>query len=193
MSRLADSAETAFFEGDGCCMLRFYPANILHTFSTRFEADGITFREPDDNMFSFNSPLGACERCEGFGRVMGISEHLVVPDTSKSWAWSCLLWSCENLKKKVEIDRTFLGFIDIFKGFLTKSFLYGTSAIWYNINWKSWIESSEPKRSEVTMLRLFCFHFQSLFCFAVIRFAFMRLFSLTLTQLSIRLLLLHQS
>ena len=84
VSRLADSAETAFFEGDGCCMLRFYPANILHTFSTRFEADGITFREPDDNMFSFNSPLGACERCEGFGRVMGISEHLVVPDTSKS-------------------------------------------------------------------------------------------------------------
>ncbi len=84
LSRLADSAETAFFEGDGTCMLRFYPANILHTFSTRFEADGITFREPDDNMFSFNSPLGACERCEGFGRVMGISEHLVVPDTSKS-------------------------------------------------------------------------------------------------------------
>ena len=84
LSRLADSAETAFFEGDGQCMLRFYPARILHTFSTRFEADGITFREPDDNMFSFNSPIGACERCEGFGRVMGISEHLVVPDTSKS-------------------------------------------------------------------------------------------------------------
>ena len=91
------------------------------------------------------------------------------------------------MKKKVEIDRTFLGFIDIFKGFLTKSFLYGTSAIWYNINWKSWIESSVPKRSEVTMLRLFCFHFQSSFCFAIIRFAFMRLFSLTLTQFSIRL------
>ena len=84
LSRLADSAETAFFEGDGTCMLRFYPARIVHTFSTRFEADGITFREPDDNMFSFNSPVGACERCEGFGRVMGISEHLVVPDTSKS-------------------------------------------------------------------------------------------------------------
>lgn len=96
------------------------------------------------------------------------------------------------MKKKVEIDRTFLGFIDIFKGFLTKSFLYGTSAIWYNINWKSWIESSVPKRSEVAMLRLFCFHFQSSFCFAIIRFAFMRLFSLTLTQFSIRLLLLHQ-
>ena len=63
-----------------------------------------------------------------------------MPDTSKSWAWSCLLWSFENLKKKVEIDRTFLGFIDIFKGFLTKSFLYGTPSIWYNLYWKSWIE-----------------------------------------------------
>lgn len=84
VSRLADSAQTAFYEGDGTCILRFYPAGIRHEFCTRFEADGMTFREPDDNMFSFNSPIGACERCEGFGRVMGISEHLVVPDTSKS-------------------------------------------------------------------------------------------------------------
>lgn len=84
LSRLADSVETAFFEGDGTCLLRFYPARILHTFSTRFEADGITFRQPDDNMFSFNSPVGACEKCEGFGQVIGISEQLVVPDTSKS-------------------------------------------------------------------------------------------------------------
>lgn len=84
LTRMADSIETALFEGDGECLLRFYPARILHTFSTRFEADGMTFREPDDNMFSFNSPLGACERCEGFGRVMGIDEHLVIPDSSKS-------------------------------------------------------------------------------------------------------------
>lgn len=84
LSRLADSVETAFFEGDGTCMLRFYPARIVHTFSTRFEADGMTFQEPDDNLFSFNSPAGACPHCEGFGKVVGISEHLVVPDTSKS-------------------------------------------------------------------------------------------------------------
>lgn len=97
-SRLADSAETAFFEGDGQCMLRFYPARILHTFSTRFEADGMTFREPDDNMFSFNSPLGACERCEGFGRVMGISEELVVPDTSKSlYDGAVMCWRGEKM------------------------------------------------------------------------------------------------
>lgn len=99
LSRLADSAETAFFEGDGACLLRFYPAKILHAFSTRFEADGITFREPDDNMFSFNSPLGACETCEGFGRIMGISEDLVVPDTSLSLMDNAVMcWRGEKLK-----------------------------------------------------------------------------------------------
>lgn len=84
ISRLNDSAETAFFEGLGSCMLRFYPAQILHTFSTRFEADGIVFEEPSDQLFSFNSPLGACPTCEGFGRIMGIDEHLVIPDSSLS-------------------------------------------------------------------------------------------------------------
>ena len=99
-SRLADSAETAFFEGDGTCMLRFYPARILHTFSTRFEADGMKFREPDDNMFSFNSPIGACERCEGFGKIMGISEHLVVPDTSLSLMQGAVMcWRGEKMQE----------------------------------------------------------------------------------------------
>lgn len=99
LSRLADSVETAFFEGNGACMLRFYPAKILHVFSTRFEADGIKFREPDDNMFSFNSPLGACEKCEGFGRIVGISEELVVPDTSLSIMDNAVMcWRGEKLK-----------------------------------------------------------------------------------------------
>ena len=84
LSRLTDSVETAFFEGDGECLLRFYPARIINRFSTRFEADGITFQEPDDNMFSFNSPLGACPECGGIGRTLGIDENLVVPDKSKS-------------------------------------------------------------------------------------------------------------
>lgn len=84
LSRLADSVETAFYEGNGECMLRIYPANILHKFSMRFEADGITFREPDDQMFSFNSPIGACEKCGGFGNIIGIDEHLVVPNTALS-------------------------------------------------------------------------------------------------------------
>lgn len=84
LTRLTDSVETAFYEGDGVCLVRIYPSGVIHRFSTRFEADGIAFREPDDNLFSFNSPLGACPRCEGFGRIMGIDPQLVVPDSSKS-------------------------------------------------------------------------------------------------------------
>lgn len=84
LSRLADAAETAFFEGDGTCILRFLPAGIPHVFSTRFEADGMTFEEPTDQTFSFNSPLGACPTCEGFGRIMGIDESLVVPNRALS-------------------------------------------------------------------------------------------------------------
>ena len=98
LSRLADSIETAFFEGDGCCLLRFYPSRALHRFSTRFEADGLTFEVPDDNMFSFNSPLGACPRCEGFGRVIGIDESLVVPDSSRSvYDGAVVCWRGEKM------------------------------------------------------------------------------------------------
>ena len=84
LSRLEDAAETAFFEGHGTCVLRILPAGITHEFSTRFEADGMTFEEPSDQMFSFNSPMGACPTCEGFGKIMGIDEGLVIPDRSLS-------------------------------------------------------------------------------------------------------------
>lgn len=86
ISRLTDSVETAFFEGHGNCLVKFYTDNgeeHFH-FSKRFEADGIVFEEPNDLMFSFNSPAGACPRCEGFGRVMGIDEDLVVPNKALS-------------------------------------------------------------------------------------------------------------
>ena len=98
ISRLTDSVETALFEGDGECFLRFYPEKNLEHFSTRFEADGITFEEPSDNLFSFNSPVGACPRCEGFGKVMGIDEHLVIPDTSLSvYDGAVMCWRGEKL------------------------------------------------------------------------------------------------
>ena len=87
ISRLTDSAETAMYEGDGACLLRFYQPDgttSLYRFSTKFEADGITFEEPSDQMFSFNSPIGACPECEGFGKVIGIDEHLVIPNRSLS-------------------------------------------------------------------------------------------------------------
>ena len=91
ISRLIDSAETAFYEGGGTCMLRFYPAGILHTFSKRFEADGITFEEPSEQLFSFNSPMGACPTCGGFGRVIGIDEQLVIPNTALSVYDGCVV------------------------------------------------------------------------------------------------------
>ena len=90
VSRLIDSAETAMYEGDGECKLMFLPSGITYDFSTRFEADGMKFEEPNDNMFSFNSPLGACPTCEGFGKVIGIDEKLVIPDSTLSVYDGCV-------------------------------------------------------------------------------------------------------
>ena len=98
LSRLIDSTETAFYEGGGTCMLRFYPAGILHTFSKQFEADGITFEEPTEQLFSFNSPMGACPTCGGFGRVIGIDEQLVIPNTALSVYDGCVVcWRGEKM------------------------------------------------------------------------------------------------
>lgn len=81
--RLADSIQTAFYESDGDCMVEVF-GDKIHTFSNRFEADGIHFEEPVPNLFSFNNPLGACPECEGFGQVLGIDPDLVFPDKSLS-------------------------------------------------------------------------------------------------------------
>lgn len=101
ISRLTDSAETAMYEGDGNCLLRFYSADgstQLFSFSTKFEADGIKFEEPNDQMFSFNSPLGACPECEGFGKVIGIDEHLVIPNRALSvYDGAVLCWRGEKM------------------------------------------------------------------------------------------------
>lgn len=84
-SRLTDSIETAFYEGKNACMIRMMVDGVpLKYFSDRFEADGILFEEPNDLMFNFNSPAGACPVCEGFGRVVGLDEDLIVPDKSRS-------------------------------------------------------------------------------------------------------------
>ncbi|MDE6160799.1 MAG: excinuclease ABC subunit A, partial [Muribaculaceae bacterium] len=82
VSRLAESAETAFFEGrDRALLLAWTDDGVrTHEFSKRFEADGIAFPEPSDAMFNFNNPFGACPRCEGFGMTLGIDERLVVPN-----------------------------------------------------------------------------------------------------------------
>jgi excinuclease ABC subunit A len=80
--RLSDSVQTAFFEGHGDCVI--YSENQKTHFSDRFELDGITFTEPTINLFSFNNPFGACQTCEGFGKILGIDEDLVIPDKSLS-------------------------------------------------------------------------------------------------------------
>ena len=99
VSRLTDSAETAFYEGDGECRLMFLPSNISYDFSMRFEADGMTFEEPSDQLFSFNSPVGACPECQGFGKIIGIDEHLVIPNTTLSVYDGCVVcWHGEKMK-----------------------------------------------------------------------------------------------
>ena len=97
-SRLADSVETAFFEGHDTCIVRIYLPEevVVKEYSKRFEADGMTFEEPSDMMFSFNNPLGACPTCEGFGRVLGIDENLVIPDKSLSvYQGAVMCWKGE--------------------------------------------------------------------------------------------------
>ncbi|MDE6371540.1 MAG: excinuclease ABC subunit UvrA, partial [Duncaniella sp.] len=87
LSRLADSVETAFFEGHGKMMLMVWEPDgeiVSREFSKIFEADGLQFMEPSDMMFNFNNPVGACPTCEGFGKVLGIDERLVVPNPSLS-------------------------------------------------------------------------------------------------------------
>lgn len=86
LSRLADSIQTAFFEGKGECTVSVYKNDGIETttFSNRFELDGIEFEEPSEHMFTFNNPVGACKSCEGFGNVIGIDEDLVIPNKSLS-------------------------------------------------------------------------------------------------------------
>ena len=85
-NRLADSVQTAFYEGNNACEVAYGEKDnmAIRHFSQAFEADGIVFDEPNENMFSFNNPIGACPVCEGFGKVMGIDPDLVIPDKSLS-------------------------------------------------------------------------------------------------------------
>lgn len=85
-NRLADSVQTAFYEGNNACEVAYGEKDnmAIRRFSQAFEADGIVFDEPNENMFSFNNPIGACPVCEGFGKVMGIDPDLVIPDKSLS-------------------------------------------------------------------------------------------------------------
>ncbi len=86
ISRLGDSVQAAFNEGQGLCVVKVFSNDEIKetTFSNKFELDGIEFEEPSLNMFSFNNPVGACPRCEGYGKVIGVDEDLVIPNKSLS-------------------------------------------------------------------------------------------------------------
>lgn len=101
-SRVADSVETAFFEGHDVCRVRFYMPDdvVVKDYSKRFEADGMIFEEPTDLMFSFNNPIGACPTCEGFGKILGIDENLVIPDKSLSvYQGAVMCWKGEVMSE----------------------------------------------------------------------------------------------
>lgn len=102
VSRMGDSVQTAFFEGKGDCYVDF-EGRRKH-FSDRFELDGIKFEEPSPNFFSFNNPYGACPKCEGYGKVMGIDEDLVIPDKSKSvYDGAIAPWRGEKMKEWLDV------------------------------------------------------------------------------------------
>ena len=100
INRLSDSVETAFLEGNGTCIVHFWGENGIESypFSHRFEADGITFEEPTEQMFNFNNPIGACPKCEGFGSIIGIDPNLVIPDKTLSVQEECVqCWKGEKM------------------------------------------------------------------------------------------------
>ncbi|HEY9534560.1 MAG TPA: excinuclease ABC subunit UvrA [Mucilaginibacter sp.] len=104
ISRLGDSIQTAFFEGKGDCFVYYQEPGTSEEkerfFCDRFELDGIKFEEPTPNFFSFNNPYGACKRCEGYGKVIGIDEDLVIPDKSKTvYEGAIAPWRGEKMRE----------------------------------------------------------------------------------------------
>ncbi len=100
--RIADSVLTAFYESEGECRIG-PPEQPLTVFNNRFELDGMTFLEPDPQLFNFNNPYGACQKCEGFSRVMGIDENKVIPDPSLSvFEGAIACWKGEKMNQWLE-------------------------------------------------------------------------------------------
>ncbi len=101
ISRIYDSVETAFFEGEGACKMIIIDGEETHSksFNNRFEADGMEFQEPDVHFFSFNNPIGACKTCEGYGSVIGIDENLVIPNKNLSiYEDAVVCWKGEKMQ-----------------------------------------------------------------------------------------------
>ncbi|MBO0932503.1 excinuclease ABC subunit UvrA [Fibrella aquatilis] len=99
--RYSDSVQTAFSEGDGSCRVQVMGSSESRTFSDRFELDDIAFEEPSVNLFTFNNPYGACRRCDGFGKVLGIDPDLVIPDKNLSiFEGAIAPWRSEKMSEE---------------------------------------------------------------------------------------------
>ncbi|HET7817766.1 MAG TPA: excinuclease ABC subunit UvrA, partial [Bacteroidia bacterium] len=101
-ARIADSLQTAFYEGNGELLLRINNNSKTtdKIFSNRFELDGITFDEPSVHLFNFNNPIGACKTCEGFGSIIGLDEKLIVPNANLSiYEEAIACWRGEKMSR----------------------------------------------------------------------------------------------
>ena len=157
-ARVAESVQSAFFEGRGECVIG---SPELHSFSNRFEADGISFEKPNPNFFSFNNPYGACPTCQGYGSVIGIDENLVVPNKSRSIYDNAMV--CWNGDKMQEVKREFIrhaAVIDfpIHKPYYElsqeeKDILWHGDGVWEGIDgFFKWVESQSYKIQYRVML-----------------------------------------
>ena len=158
-ARVAESVQSAFFEGRGECVVSADGAEA--TFSNRFEADGITFEKPNPNFFSFNNPYGACPTCQGYGSVIGIDENLVVPNKSRSVYDNAIV--CWNGDKMQDVKREFIrhaAVIDfpIHKPYYElsdeqKDILWHGDGVWEGIDgFFRWVESQSYKIQYRVML-----------------------------------------
>ncbi|MDE6408832.1 MAG: excinuclease ABC subunit UvrA [Muribaculaceae bacterium] len=156
ISRLTDSVETAYYEGHDECIIKLWLKEETKEFlfSKKFTADGMEFREPNDLMFNFNNPYGACPTCEGFGKVLGVSEELVIPNKTLSVYQDAV--KCWNGEKMSEWKKAFIK-IASKKGFpiheaymnLTdaqKDFLWHGDEEWSGIDgFFSWLDQRQDK------------------------------------------------
>lgn len=155
-SRLADSIETAYFEGKDECIVKIWENGAIKelTFSKKFSADGIEFREPNDLMFNFNNPYGACPECEGYGKIIGVDENLVVPNKSLSiYEGAVQCWRGEKMSEwKNELVRLSVEYnFPIHKPYCElndaqKDFLWRGNHIWPGIDgFFKWVDENQYK------------------------------------------------
>lgn len=156
ISRLTDSVETAWFEGNNQALLKVWCDDGIHehSFSRQFTADGMEFREPSDLMFNFNNPYGACPVCEGFGNVLGISEDLVIPNKTLSVYQNAV--RCWNGDKMSEWKKRLIHIAPKFKFPIhtpyielsdeQRDFLWNGNDQWEGINgFFRWIDTMQEK------------------------------------------------